>query len=145
VLTARTASSGARIVYSAADLDRTAGRDARPDHLRLLGNLVRWTVDGPPLLEVAGAGRIDCRLYEQAAGLVLHLVKVGAYDPIPGTHDELVPVGPFAVRIRHGRLGPGATVRALVGEVDLEAEVAEGELAVTVPRIVGHEVLAITA
>lgn len=141
VLTTRTASSGARIVYSAADLDRTAGRDARSDHLRLLANLVRWTIDAPALLEVDGAGRLDCRLYEQEDGLVLHLVNVGAYDPIPGTHDELVPVGPFEVRIRHAHVtGP---VRALVGEEELEVRTGSGEVTVVVPKIVGHEVLAI--
>ncbi|MBM7783710.1 alpha-amylase family protein [Tenggerimyces flavus] len=143
VLTTRTASSGARIAYSAADLDRTAGRDARADHLRLLGELVRWTVDAPALLEVDGEGRLDCRLYAQAEGLVLNLVSVGSYDPIPGTHDELVPVGPFDVRIRHEQLTAGSTVRALVSEQDLPAEIVNGALTVTVPKIIGHEVLAV--
>ena len=142
VLTTRTASSGARIAYSAADIDRTAGRDARSDHLRLLANLVRWAVNAPAMLEVEGAGRLDCRLYAQADGLVLHLVNVGSYDPIPGTHDELVPVGPFELRIRHEQLTPGSTVIALVGE-EVAAEAGKGELAITVPKIIGHEVLAI--
>lgn len=143
VLTTRTASSGgARIAYSAADIDRTAGRDARADHLRLLAELVRWAVNAPPVLEVEGAGRLDCRLYERSDGLVLHLVNVGAYDPIPGTHDELVPVGPFEVRIRHDRLTPRSTVEALVGEA-VAAEAGKGELRVTVPKFIGHEVLAV--
>ena len=144
VLLARTADSGARVVYAAADLDRTAGRDARVDHLQLLANIVRWAVGAAPVLEVTGVGRVDCHLYATQDALVLHLVSTASSSPIPGTHDELLPIGPFEVRLRHEGLTASSTVRALVGERELAAKAGDGELVVTVPPVEGHEVLVVT-
>jgi hypothetical protein len=144
VLLARTAGSGARVVYSAADVDRTAGRDARVDHLQLLANMVRWAVGAAPVLEVAGTGRVDCHLYAKHDALVLHLVNTASSSSIPGTHDELLPIGPFEIRLRFEGISSTSTARALVGETDLSAVCGVGELVVTIPTVEDHEVLVVT-
>ena len=120
-------------MYSAADVDRTAGRDARVDHLQLLANMVRWAVGLAPVLEVTGTGRVDCHLYAKQDVLVLHIVNTASSSSIPGTHDELLPVGPFEIRLRFEGITSTSTARALVGETDLPVECGAGELVVTVP------------
>ena len=142
-LVARTTESGARVAYLPGDLDRIAGREARPDHLRLIGNLVRWQLGEAEVLRVSGAGQIDCSLYQQEGRLVLHMVSTASPSSIPGTLDELVPIGPFEVEIAHPSLNSDVTVRALVSDSQLEATVENGRLRVTVPSIADHEVLVV--
>lgn len=141
-LVARVAESGARVAYLAGDLDRSAGREERPDHLHLLAELVRWQI-GAPVLDVTGPGRIDCNLYLQGERLILHVVNVASSSSVPGTLDEIVPVGPFEVTVAHPAVRPGAGVRALVGERELEAESGEGRAVFRIPRIDDHEIVVV--
>lgn len=145
-LVVRRASSGAQVAYLAGDLDRIAGREDRPDHLRLLANLVRWQVGNMPLLRVTGPGQVDCSLYLQDDRLILHLVSTASPSNVPGSLDELVPIGPLEVVLVHPALsGPPLSgdlvVRALVSESNLDAGTVPGGVRVTVPRVMDHEVL----
>jgi len=140
-LVARTTNGGARIAYLAGDLDRSAGREARPDHLRLIADLVRWQIGEDPVLSVSGAGHVDCNLYEQDGRLVLHLVNVSSASSIPGTLDELVPVGPFEIVLKHSVLGSSTTAWALVSEVDISVDAGDGVASFILPRIEDHEIV----
>ena len=89
-----------RVVFLPADIDRRFAIDHLPDHGDLLANLVRWAARGDLPLEVRGRGLIDCELYRQPGRLILHLVNLtsaGAWRP---PVDELIPVGPFQIRVR---------------------------------------------
>ncbi|MEU6646277.1 hypothetical protein ABZ863_27540 [Saccharomonospora sp. NPDC046836] len=141
VLVARRAVGGARIAYSAADIDRLAGREGLPDHVRLLTNIVRWAVGENPTLDVTGPGLVDCRLYTTPGGLVLHLVSIGTTSPVPGTHDEPLPVGPLRIRIRHR--AAISTARALVANRELPVENDEDAVVIDVPQMGVHEVIAL--
>jgi hypothetical protein len=143
-LVVRVAESGARIAYLPADLDRIAGRESRPDHLRLLANLVRWQIGPDAVLRVSGAGQLDCNLFAQEGRLILHLVNTAAPSPVPGSLDELVPVGPFEVELRHTSLPVGASVRALVADAPLDPSLASaGRVRFTVPSVADHEILVV--
>ncbi|RCK70177.1 Tat pathway signal protein [Desertihabitans brevis] len=141
VLTVRAHPAGGRIAYLAADLDRAASRDHRPDSLQLLGNVVRWTHPAPPLLEVDGAGDIDCHVYEQDSALVVHLVTNTAPSPVPGSLHELIPLGPFRVQVRDPRLTGEIRGRALVADTDLTVSTDAGTATVEVPKLLDHEIV----
>lgn len=142
-LVVRTTESGARIAYLAGDLDRIAGRESRPDHLRLIANIVRWQLADAQVLTVKGAGQVDCNLYAQDGRLILHLVNTASPSNVPGSLDELVPIGPFEVEISHESVAADAAVRALVSDVDLDAAATAGHVRITVPKVVDHEMLII--
>ena len=100
-----------RVVYFAADIDRRFAREHLPDQSRLLANAARWAMRGAVPLNVSGAGMLDCHLYRQGSNLILHLVNLTNESAWRGPMEELLPVGPFTVRVRH----PGAAnVRLLV-------------------------------
>ncbi|HEY0248793.1 MAG TPA: beta-galactosidase [Gryllotalpicola sp.] len=142
VITARTTSSGARVAYLAADFDRSAGREQRPDHLTLIANLVRWQLGADEALRVTGAGQIDCNLYAQDGRLVLHLVNTGAASPVPGTLHEAIPTGALEIEISRSSIAGGA-IRALVADTALAGEFGPDRVRFTVPPVTDHEVVVI--
>jgi len=102
---------------------------------------VRWQIGEDPVLSVSGAGHVDCNLYEQGDRLVLHLVNVSSASSIPGTLDELVPVGPFKIVLKHSVLRSSTTARALVSEVDISVDSGDGVASFILPRIEDHEIV----
>ncbi len=141
-ITARRLPNGAAVVYFAADFDRSAGRELRPDHLTLIANAVRWQLGGQSMLEVTGAGQVDCNVYQQEGRLILHLVNVAAPSPIPGTLAEALPTEALTVRLTHPALTGGAA-HALVADVRLDAAIGDGTARFTVPPIVDHEIVVV--
>lgn len=128
------------VAYLAADLDRCYDRDRQPDHAALLENLVRWVAADRIPLQVEGPGTVDCRLYEKDGAAVLHLVNLTGTTSHRGPIENVVPVGPFAVKLQ-GRAG---TARLLVAGAAVPAK-PDGEWAtVQVPVIDSHEVIVLT-
>ena len=140
-LVVREHSGGGRVAYLAADLDRCYGRDNLPDHGQLLANVVRWAARDAIPIQVEGAGLVDCHLYQQAGRLILHLVNLtndGAWrQPV----HELIPVGPFAVKVKLTDGVSGTSARLLVAESSAACVVADGWATFEVPRILDHEVV----
>ena len=93
-------SRAGRVVFLPADIDRRFAIDHLPDHGDLLANLVRWAARGNLPLEVRGRGLIDCELYRQPGRLILHLVNLTSAGTWRPPVDELIPVGPFQIRVR---------------------------------------------
>ena len=135
--------AGGRIVYFAADVDRLAGRENLSDHKRLLDNAVRWAAAGDIPLRVHGRGKLDCHLYRQDAGLILHLVNLTATAERPVT--EVISVGPVTVELDAALLAnPSGEVRRLVAGDRLTADRRDGVLSIRLDRIDDHEVLVVT-
>lgn len=133
---------GGRVAYLAADVDRCAGRDRQPDHLRLLANLARWAMAGASPFEVEGPGLLDCRLHRQPGRMILHLVNLtnpAAWRP---PVSELIPVGPLRVRIRTGG-GERAAARSLVSDLALNLVATDGWWVLEVPSVLDHEVIVV--
>ena len=127
--------NGARIVYFAADIDRTAGRDRLPDHLDLIANAVRWTLQGKLPAEVEGPGFIDVSVWRQENGRrIVHLNNLSAADlshlmrrriPIGGVTLKLPAEGFHTASVRLLRSGREFTVNEEdsfftipIGEID---------------------------
>jgi hypothetical protein len=144
-ITSRRLASGSIVTYLAADLDRSAGRELRPDHLTLIANAVRWQIGPDPLLTVAGAGQVDCNVYGQSGRVILHLTNASAPSPVPGTLAEAVPTAALDVEIRCEELVDGAVVRGLVSGHALEGSVHDGVARFQVPAVVDHEIVVIEA
>lgn len=142
-LVVRADPNGAKIAYLAGDLDRIAGRELRPDHLRLIGNIVGWQLGAHRLIEVGGPRGVDVNVYRQEGRLIVHLVHIEAPSPIPGTLDELGTVGPFEITLRQPDIQPGATGRTLVLGQHIEVDAADGTATFTVAGVRDHEIVVI--
>jgi hypothetical protein len=108
------AAGQSRIAYLPADIDRRYARDYLPDHADLLANIVRWAANGRLPLEVKGAGLIDCHLYRQPGRLILHVVNPISAGTWRGPIDELIPIGPFRIKVKLPGDVKGRSVQFLV-------------------------------
>jgi hypothetical protein len=136
--------AGARIAYLAADLDRRYQRELLPDHANLLANLVRWAAKGSIPLSVQGAGLVDCHLYQQPGRVILHLVNLTSAGTWRAPVDELIPIGPLAVRIKLPAGVAGRTARRLVSAGAAAVTVRQGWAELEVKSIPDHEVVVVS-
>jgi len=133
----------ARVAYMPADIDRRYASEHLPDHAALLANVVRWAAGTNVPLVVEGPGLIDCHLYQQSGRMILHMVNLTSEATWRAPVDELIPVGPFTVKIRLGSPRSGRIARLLVSGARRAVRV-EGEMGVvTVEGILDHEVIVI--
>lgn len=138
-----THSSGGRVAYLAADIDRRYALMNLPDHGNLLANLVRWAAGDTIPLRVEGPGLIDCHLYRQPGRLILHLVNLTSAGTWRAPAEELIPVGPHQVSVRLAEGVKGESVRLLVSEAKVAAAMRGGWCSFEVRSIVDHEVAVI--
>ncbi len=136
----RNGSNGARIAFLPADIDRRYWRGNLPDHANLLANLIRWAARGRIPLAVEGTGLIDCHLYRQPGRLLLHVVNVQAgRSPI----DELVPMGPFRIRVKLPPDVAGRIVDLRVSGEKRPAAAQDGWLSFEIRSVADHELAVI--
>ena len=141
----REPSSGGKLVWFVADLDRCYARDENPEHALLIANAVRWALGGRTKLSLEGGhGFITACLYRQGARQIVHLNNRILTSRIPGRQSELVPIGPVEVRLR---AAPGAKppreIDLRVGGKKVAARIADGNLIFSVDAILDHEVAVI--
>ena len=139
-----TTTTGSRIVFMPADIDRQFARNNLPDHGNLLANLIRWAAkDNIPLI-IEGAGLVDCNIYHQPGRLILHianLISAGTWrQPI----DEYIPIGPISVRIRLTEDVQGKNLNLLVSAQKSTAVTNNGWCQFSIKSILNHEVVVIT-
>ena len=130
-----------RIAFMPADVDRRYAREHLPDHARLLANVVRWAANGRTPLSVEGPGLIDCHLYEQPGATILHLVNLTSEATWRAPLDELIPVGPFTVRVRVSHPPSRQTARLLVAGGERPVTLTDGAAVVRLESILDHEVV----
>ena len=131
---------GSRRAYLAADLDRRFAHDNFEDHGRLIANAIRWTAHNDVLLEVRGAGLIDCHLYRQEDRIILHVVNLSGPGTWRSPVREAIRIGPLRVSIR---LPAGAAPRAvelLVAEQVRSVAVTDRWASFELESIGSHEV-----
>lgn len=132
-----------RIAYFPWDIGRTFWEVLSVDHLRLLGNTVKWALNEPAPVEVDGPGLIDVTAWRQRSSMTVHLVNLTNPMMMKGPLREVIPIGPLRVRIRlpaGTRAGP---VRLLTAGTTPRVEHGAGALTVSVPSVEVHEVVAI--
>jgi hypothetical protein len=134
----------ARVAYLPADLDRRYGRDNLPDHGKLLANILRWAAGDRIPLEVRGPGLVDCQLYRQPGRLILHLVNLTNAGTWRAPVDELIPVGPFEVRVKLPEDVSGRHIGFLVSALKPAVTSREKWAIFEVKSVSDHEVVVIT-
>lgn len=132
-----------RVAFLPADIDRRFARENLPDHGDLLANIVRWVAGYSIPLTVTGRGLIDCNLYTQPGRVIFHLVNLTSAGSWRAPIDELIPAGPFAVRLRPPGGVAGRRVRFLVAGKELTPGRERDQLVFEVASVLDHEVMVI--
>jgi hypothetical protein len=132
-----------RIAYIPWDIDRTFWEVLSPDHGRLLRNVIAWTANERPVVEVEGRGVIDVTVWRQRESMTVHLVNLTNPMMMKGPLRETIPVGPLTVRVRVPGGLSARKVHLLTAGTTLPALQKDNALVVTVPTVDVHEVVAI--
>ncbi|MBP8258105.1 MAG: beta-galactosidase trimerization domain-containing protein [Verrucomicrobia bacterium] len=132
-----------RVVYFPWDIDRTFWEVLSVDHFKLLRNSVVWATNEDAPVTVTGPGILDVTVWRQRGSLTVHLVNLTNPMMMKGPVRELIPVGEQQVRLQLPEGVQPKQVRLLAADMRLRAECRGGFLAVTVPSILDHEVVAI--
>ncbi len=132
-----------RVAYMPADVDSRFGRDNLPDHGNLLANILRWAAGDRMPLQVEGRGLVDCNLYAQPGRLILHLVNLTSAGTWRAPIDELIPVGPFTVKVRLPKDVRGSRVQYLVSNRSAATTVSGGWASFKIDSILDHDVVVI--
>jgi hypothetical protein len=140
---ARPASGSAgRVVYFPWDIDRTFWEVLCVDHLKLLRNAVEWATNEEPVVRVTGSGVLDVTAWRQKDSMTVHLVNLTNPMMMKGPIRELIPSGPYTVRVQLPDETRISNVHLLASGAT-RAQRSGGYLTVTVPSILDHEVVAI--
>jgi hypothetical protein len=132
-----------RVAYIPWDIDRTFWEIMNADHGRLLGNIVRWAANEPPIAEVTGRGILDVTAWRQKQSITIHLVNLTNPMMMKGPFRELIPVDTQEVRIRVPQDANVEKVRLLVSDKVPEHTIQDGAVTLRVPSILDHEVIAL--
>ncbi|HXW08785.1 MAG TPA: alpha-amylase family protein [Vicinamibacterales bacterium] len=132
-----------RIAYIPWDIDRTFWDVMCVDHLRLLRNVIAWTANEPPPVEVEGPGMIDVTIWRQRGSVTVHLVNLTNPMFMKGPLREIIPIGPLQVRVRLPQGAQPRAVQLLTAGTTAAARTAGGVVTLTVPAVDVHEVVAI--
>jgi hypothetical protein len=132
-----------RVVYFPWDIDRVFWEVLCVDHGKLLRNAVNWAVNEPPPVTVTGPGLLDVTVWRQKTSMTVHLVNLTNPMTMKGPFRELIPSPPQQVRVRipEGRKARGVHLLAAGTQPAVREEA--GYVALTVPPVLDHEVVAI--
>jgi hypothetical protein len=132
-----------RVAYIPWDIGRTFWEVMCVDHGRLLRNVVRWTTNEAPAVEVEGPGLVDVTVWRQRESMTVHLVNLTNPMMMKGPVREILPVGPLRVRLRLPSGGRARRVQLLTARSIPRVDDDNGVLVVTVPSVDVHEVVAV--
>jgi Beta-galactosidase trimerisation domain len=132
-----------RVVYFPWDIDRTFWEVLSVDHGKLLRNAVDFAANEPRPVTVTGPGVLDVTVWKQKASMTVHLVNLTNPMMMKGPLREFIPLPAqeVAIRMPEGRKARAVKLR-VAGTTPRTREV-NGELRLTVPSILDHEVIAI--
>ena len=132
-----------RIVYIPWDIDRTFWEVMSVDHGRLLRNAIRWATNEPAPVEVEGPGVLDVTVWRQLESMTVHLVNLTNPMMMKGPLREMIPVGPQLARVQLPAGARPKKVQLLTARSSPQFEQNGNVLAVAVPSVECHEVIAI--
>ena len=140
----RSNSTGARIAFIPADLDRQFGRFNHPDHGNLLANIIRWSNKEDLPLMIEGAGLVDCHLYQQPGRIVLHIVNLTSAATWRQPLDELISIGPLKVKVKLPKSVSGKNLKLLVSKQPTVPTISNDSSVFEIKSILDHEVVVIS-
>src|SRR5215471_16338674 len=134
---------GGRVVYFPWDIDRVFWEVLSVDHGKLLRNAVDWAANEPRPVTVTGPGVLDVTVWRQKDSVTVHLVNLTNPMMMKGPLREFLPLPAqeVVVRLPDGKKPRG--VKLLVAGGSPRIRETSGELRLTIPSILGHEVVAV--
>jgi hypothetical protein len=132
-----------RVVYFPWDIDRTFWEILAPDHGLLLRNAVDWAANEPRPVVVDGPGLLDVTVWRQKESMTVHLVNLSNPMAMKGPLREFIPLPAQRVTVRLPQGRHARQVKLLVSGPTVRAEQSGGQVKLTVPRVLDHEVVAI--
>jgi hypothetical protein len=132
-----------RVVYFPWDIDRTFWEVMDVDHGRLLRNAAVWAAQEPMPAEIEGKGIVDVAVWEQSNSMTVHLVNLTNPMMMKGPVREAIPLGPQKLRVQVPQGRRVRRVHLLRAGREVAYREEGGALALEVPSIEVHEVVAI--
>jgi hypothetical protein len=132
-----------RVVYFPMDMDRTFWEVLAADHLVLLKNAVDWAAEKTQPMTVTGPGVVDISYWRQKNSLAAHVVNLNNPMMMKGPYREMLPAGPYTVSLEIPAGAKVGAVRLLESGVTPKTSREGTRLAVEVPKIRLHEVVAV--
>ena len=131
-----------RVAYIPWDIDRSFWKFMALDHSKLLNNTIRWALNEEPIVTVKGPGLIEVTAWRQKKSMTVHLVNLTNPMMLKGPFRELIPVkADLDIKIPLNTRVTG--VQLLLGEEKPVYTIKNGNLTLTVPQILDHEIVAI--
>jgi len=130
-----------RVVYFPWDIDRTFWEILAADHGKLLRNAVDWAANEARPVTVVGPSVLDVTIWRQRESLTVHMVNLTNSMMMKGPIREFIPSPPQEVTIRVP--ARPKRVHLLVSAHQPAVREAAGEVTLTVPSILDHEVIAV--
>jgi len=131
-----------RVAYFPVDIDRTYWQIMSTDHLKLLQNTIRWTLNEEPVVEVKGPGVIDVTVWRQKDSMTVHLVNLTNPMMMKGPFREFIPVD-AKVRIKIPQGIKPKEVQLLIKGIKPEFRNKNGYINLDVSQIKDHEIVGI--
>jgi hypothetical protein len=133
-----------RRAYIAGDMDRSYWRSQDGDLSRLLGNVIRWALNGSSPVTVEGDGIAELFAWKTEAGHALHLLNYTNPNMLRGWMTHNYPIGAQKVRFTVPA-GTRVTQVQLLRAGKAAPFVRKGNaVEFTIPQVVDYEVAAIT-
>jgi hypothetical protein len=132
-----------RVAYFPFDIDRTFWDVLCVDHLKLLRNTLLWAHDEAPIVEVDGPGLLDVTVWRNPDSVTVHLVNLTNPMTMKGPYRGFFPVGPQRLKLNLPADIQAKQARLLVADSSIPIERDGSAIALTVPSILDHEVVAI--
>ncbi len=136
-------SQKSRIAYIPWDIDRTFWEIMNVDHGKLLRNIINWTVNEKPPVQVTGPGFLDVTVWRQKNSMTVHLVNLTNPMMMKGPFREFIRIGEQKLQVKIPRGTKIKKVHLLVGGKSPDYETKDDMVSLTVPSILDHEVVAL--
>jgi hypothetical protein len=131
-----------RVAYIPWDIDRSFWKYMAPDHGILLNNIIRWALNEDPIVSVKGPGLIEVTTWRQKKSMTVHLVNLTNPMMMKGPFRELIPVkADLDIQIPENAKVTG--VHLLLSEQIPAYTVKNGNITLSIPQILDHEIVAI--
>ncbi|HUU16200.1 MAG TPA: beta-galactosidase trimerization domain-containing protein [Sedimentisphaerales bacterium] len=132
-----------RIAYIPWDIGRTFWEIMNVDHGRLLRNIINWTVNEKPPVQVSGPGVLDVTVWRQKQSMTVHLVNLTNPMMMKGPFREFIRIGEQKLQVKIPRGTKIKKIHLLVGDKSPDYETKDDIVSLTVPSILDHEVVAL--
>lgn len=134
----------ARLAYMAGDMDATYWRLDNPDIGRLIGNAVRWLLNGRMPISVSGEGLVEVFAWKTQPGFALHLLNYNGPNAFRGHMRRPVSLGAQKVRIVLPEDATISGARLLWADAPIAFAQSGRTVELTVPAVGPYEVIALT-